>query len=285
MASSGPVWDGQAAAAAGIGRRRLAGRDFHRVTAGAYVPATMAEDLTSRCAAVLSRVPDAVISHDTAAELLQLPVPAVPAVRIHVTVGPGTRAPRRSAVAAHVSDVPVPAWVIGGIPLTPPWRTWADCAAAEMGVPDLVALGDAVLHRWPTLGALVSDEVERRPGRRGVRVARTALGLLDGRAESAMESRVRVMLVCAGLAAPVPQLVISDGAGRFVARVDLAWPDQRLVVEYDGSHHLERGRWVRDLRRRERLEQEGWRVIVLTVADVLGDPMGVVHRVRTALHA
>ncbi len=112
--------------------------------------------------------------------------------------------------------------------------------------------------------------------------AREALRLVDGRAESAMESWVRVVLALGGLPAPVPQLVITDGRSRFVARVDLAWPDAMLVVEYDGDHHRDRATWVKDLRRREELERLGWTVLVVTAADVSA-PDRLVARVRSRL--
>lgn len=98
-----------------------------------------------------------------------------------------------------------------------------------------------------------------------------------------MESLVRVVVVTAGLEPPEPQHVVRDRRGLFLARVDLAWPGHRLVVEYDGSHHLERRQWVRDLRRRERLEQAGWTVLVLTAEDVLGDPQGMIARIAARL--
>lgn len=100
-----------------------------------------------------------------------------------------------------------------------------------------------------------------------------------------MESWVRVTLALAGVPRPEPQLVVRDELGGFVARVDLAWPDQRLVVEYDGDHHRDRAVWVRDLRRREELERLGWTVLVVTAADVLRHPRTLVLRVLTRLAA
>jgi hypothetical protein len=47
---------------------------------------------------------------------------------------------------------------------------------------------------------------------------------------------VRVLLALAGTAA-VPQHTVRDAAGTFVARVDLAFLEQRLAVGYDGARH------------------------------------------------
>jgi very-short-patch-repair endonuclease len=103
---------------------------------------------------------------------------------------------------------------------------------------------------------------------------------VDARAESAPESRVRVALALAGLE-PVPQHEVRVD-GRFIARVDLAWPEARLALEYEGAYHFEGIQIVRDDARFERLIAAGWRVIRLSAAD-LRDLDGVVARVREAL--
>ena len=166
---------------------------------------------------------------------------------------------------------------------TGPVRTWCDLARSGATVLELVAVGDALARAHLDAVAALEAAVSSGDGRRGVRTAREALTLLDARAESIMESWLRVVLVLAGVPAPVPQLEIFDPAGRFVARVDLAWPAERLVVEYDGDHHRDRATWVRDLRRREDLERLGWRVVVVTAHDVLRAPVDLVHRVVARL--
>jgi very-short-patch-repair endonuclease len=37
--------------------------------------------------------------------------------------------------------------------------------------------------------------------------------------------------------APQRQVEVTDSLGRFVARVDLAWPEPGVFVELDGQHH------------------------------------------------
>ncbi|WP_336923739.1 DUF559 domain-containing protein [Aquipuribacter sp. SD81] len=146
-----------------------------------------------------------------------------------------------------------------------------------------MVVGDATLARWPATAERLRTAVAGGRGRRGVRTARRALPLLDGRAESPPESVLRLLVHEAGLPRPVPQLVVTGPDGRAVARVDLGWPDQRVAVEYDGRHHMEAGQWQRDLRRRERLEELGWRVVVVTREDLAHDPLGTAARVRRAL--
>nr|WP_239522008.1 DUF559 domain-containing protein [Geodermatophilus sabuli] len=109
----------------------------------------------------------------------------------------------------------------------------------------------------------------------------TALPLVDGRSESPPESWVRVACVRAGLPAPVPQFVVVAG-GEFLGRVDLAWPEARLVVEYEGPHHFDGLQIRQDDRRYARLVAAGWRVIRLSAAD-LRDMDAVVSRIAQAL--
>ena len=92
---------------------------------------------------------------------------------------------------------------------------------------------------------------------------------------------MRVLLALAGLVA-VPQYTVRDRGGAFLARVDLAFPEHRLAVEYDGAWHGERGQLTRDRRRLNRLTAAGWRVLFVTAAD-LRAPDTIVARVVEAL--
>jgi hypothetical protein len=68
----------------------------------------------------------------------------------------------------------------------------------------------------------------------GIVLARQAVALSDHRAESLPESRMRVLLVLDGLD-PVPQYWIEDAHGERIARADLAFPEHKVAVEYDGD--------------------------------------------------
>lgn len=76
-----------------------------------------------------------------------------------------------------------------------------------------------------------------------------------------------MQLVLAGLPSAVPQYEVRL-AGRFVARVDLAYPDRRLAIEYDGTWHSESGQFARDRQRLNRLGAAGWRVVHVTAHDL-----------------
>lgn len=151
-----------------------------------------------------------------------------------------------------------------------------------------IARAEALLDAVPALDVLTARGVVSRQalaragtavaGGRGARSARLAISLADPRAESPPESRVRVLLALAGLPA-TPQYEVRDRSGRFLARVDLAYPELRLAIEYDGAWHGEPGQFARDRRRLNGLVAAGWLVLHVTAAD-LHRPDELVARVR-----
>jgi very-short-patch-repair endonuclease len=98
-----------------------------------------------------------------------------------------------------------------------------------------------------------------------------------------MESVLRWLVHAAGLPRPVLQHRVLDGRGRFLGRVDLAWPERRVLVEFDGDGHRERRAFVADARRQNGLVGAGWTVLRFTGADVRGRPDAVVAEIAHAL--
>lgn len=98
-----------------------------------------------------------------------------------------------------------------------------------------------------------------------------------------MESVLRWLVHEAGLRAPELQFEVRDGQGHFLARADLAWPDRKVIVEFDGDLHRQRDVFVKDTRRQNRLVAAGWTVLRFTSADVLGRPDEVVAEIRRAV--
>jgi hypothetical protein len=93
------------------------------------------------------------------------------------------------------------------------------------------------------------------------------VALADGLAGSPQETRLRLLIGRSGLPAPTAQFSVCDGPV-FVARVDFAWPEHRVAVEYDGLWHAEEGQFAKDRRRLNRLLAAGWRVVFVTAADL-----------------
>ncbi len=268
------------------------GVEFVRVVRGRYVEACWADDLRTRCAAVCDAVPAGVVSHWTALQLAGLPVPTAEEDRIHLTVPTATRC-RLDGIIVHRSAAPALPRP-GELPVSGPGWAWCDVAAtvtapvtpspsATSALADLLAALDALLRADPGVEAPVRALLASRRGRRGTALALEALRLRDPRAESPMESRLRLLLVLAGLAPEAVQHRVTDRRGCVVARVDLAYPSRRVVVEFEGDHHRDRRQWRQDLSRRRRLETLGWRVVEVTGADLLSSPRQVVGWVREAL--
>ncbi|WP_336029678.1 endonuclease domain-containing protein [Geodermatophilus sp. FMUSA9-8] len=263
-------------------RRQLADGPYVRVLHGVYADVSVARDHLLRCrAAALLMPPAAVIGGRSAAALLGAPAPewrdpvTVVLPEPHKWRGPeGVRVHR-----GHLS----PGEVRGdgyGLRWTAPLRTAWDVAVLETTA-TAVGVVDAML-RAELIGVPEMDDLLRgRVGRRGSRRFRRVVELADGRSESLPESTVRVACHLGGLPAPVPQYEVVE-RDRWLARVDLAWPDLKVAVEYDGEHHFEDGRIPKDDARLARLTAAGWLVIRLAAPDLrrLDD---VVDRIRVAL--
>lgn len=262
--------------------------DAYRSPTRAVRTAADAPDgLEERCDALLLVLPPcAVFYAPTAGRLRGMPVPAyadsggrVP----HVAVpADAPDHPRRRGVRIH--SVRLPAWdraEVGGRPVTDPARTFVDLGRF-LTLPDLVAVGDWALREGLTTPNNLARRAYEAFGSRGIRQVRRALPLLDERAESPQESRLRVLIVLAALPAPVPNYVIRDEFGGFLARGDLVYPELRIVIEYDGAHHNDPRRRRADATRRTLLREHGWYVVEIH-ADDLRYPDRAVAKVTAAL--
>ena len=99
-----------------------------------------------------------------------------------------------------------------------------------------------------------------------------------------METRLRLLIVLAGLPEPRVNLILRARDGSWSRRYDLAYEHLRLVVEYDGRQHAQdTEQWLTDLARREELDQRRWRIVVVTAEDIYKTPLETLLRVRTAL--
>ncbi len=168
--------------------------------------------------------------------------------------------------SVHIQEVPdEDRAMLGRYGLTTPSRACLDIARwyeAVHAVPIVDALLATRLVGQPDL----LDQLASAMGH-GIARARRTLALCDPRAESPPESVLRVRLILAGLPAPVAQFEVWH-RGRFVARVDLGWPEVRVAVEYDGVWHGASGQLGRDRRRLNALIAAGWTVIHVTATDM-----------------
>jgi very-short-patch-repair endonuclease len=269
---------------AGISDKQLRHRDVVRLSRDTYLPRSVVRELPARVAAVLlTAPPGATVSHLTAAALLGVAIPLQPANGpVHITVSTGSAVRARQDRSIHrspLSDAEVAQR--RGIPMTTPERTWRDLAMV-LTPPALLAATDQLLGMGCTILGL-QTQLAGRPSGRGAARARAVLPVADPRAESPMESVLRWLLHAAGLPRPELQHEVFAPGGRFLGRADLAWPDRKVLVEFDGDVHRERDVFVHDLRRQNQLVAAGWIVLRFTSADVLGRPDEVVAEIRRAL--
>lgn len=253
-----------------------------RVLTGAYADSPHV-DLDARARAALLLMPGgAVLAGHSALWLCGVDVLPPGQASLEVLVARGRTVPRRRGVAARAGllrtgDV----GHVATVATLRPARAAVDLMR-RLPLPDAVAVADAVQHASlcprPQLGA----ELRLHERLAGVRSARRALELSSPLAESPPESRLRVALVVSGLV-PVPQHEVRDAVGRLLARVDLAFPERCLALEYDGREvHTVQTAFVHDRRRQNALVAAGWRVLRFTSHD-LRHPAQVVAGVRRAL--
>lgn len=280
---NGPFRGRDAIAAGLVTRDQLAGAGYRRLYRGVYLPADSPVDHLTMCtAATLLLPPGAALSHRSAAMLYAVNVlgreqPVEVTAAAGVRSQPGLRVVRSSLAPGEL-------WRRGGLPVTCPVRTAVDLARQ----PDLRAavVGlDAMLYR-----RLITPEKLRaylaapRPTRlAGVRTAGRALALARPFVESPMETLLRLEIVLDGLPEPVVQYEVR--AGRFLARLDLAYPRIRLALEYDGDHHRERSVFRRDAVRLNQLRLLGWTVLRFTADDLLRNPGRMLAQIRAAVHS
>jgi very-short-patch-repair endonuclease len=77
---------------------------------------------------------------------------------------------------------------------------------------------------------------------------------------------------------------VLDG-DRFVAEVDLAYPEHRIAIECDGSIHLVEEVRDRDLTRQNDLILVGWTVLRFSYERLRTRPEAVLAEIRAALEA
>ncbi|MDR1808583.1 MAG: hypothetical protein LBR33_11845 [Propionibacteriaceae bacterium] len=253
---------------------------------------TTAEDpgrLAVRAAAAVKLAgPKALVCAETSLALFgcDLPDPAANET-VHVWLPDDRVGPRRSGIQVHRGR-------LNGRPKQIQSSDWfnsaalTDCwlqLAEKTDLHDLVVIADAMMRFQDPLvfrhdfeDALAT--CHRLPG---LRKARQALALARDGTDSPAETRLRLAMVEAGLPAPEINYPVRDVSGRMVYRLDMAYPECMVAVEYDGAVHVANATQMRrDQTRRRRLEDLGWRVITATAPD-LHDPAELIASVRCAL--
>jgi very-short-patch-repair endonuclease len=285
-------------AAAGITDRALTeavrARRVLRIRRGAYLLASAwnaakpwEKDLYRIDAHAAARATPATYSHTTAARLLGCSVWDA-GTRIHITV------PYASSARSHSPDVAAHRQPVGErdlvellragrlIRLTSIDRTVADCARI-LDLERAAIVGDHALRRGASVEGIAAA-ADRSEIVRGSRRVERLLAALDVRAESPGETRTRLALAAERLPTPELQFEVMTEEGLY--RADFAWPELKVILEFDGESKYFAYRPTAEVllaeRRRENaLAAAGWVIIRIRWAD-LGTPDMIAAKVRAA---
>lgn len=260
MLTPGVPFTRRQALASGVAPHALRTKEYRRLFRGCYVDALA--DLTHELyvAGALTVVPSAeFVAGRSAARLLGGVVPSAPYVQLGST---RTTASRTEGIRLRRYATSPPLVRVGRRLCTSPVQTFLD-VAPDLPLVDQVVLGDSLVRRKRVTPQQLVEAAASARGR-GAVGARAAAQLVRAGVDSPRESRLRMLVVLAGLPEPTVNLQLVHPNGRLSRRFELAYPDAKLAMEYDGRHHIEREeQWANDLMRREELEGLGWRFFVV----------------------
>lgn len=271
------------ALAAGVSPSSLRGPLFRSLFRGVHIHASVpAQPLIRTEAALMVHPPGAFASHASAGRVHGMPLPPLP--EEHVSVFRKDDRRPRPGIRPHVAALDTPVEVVHGIPVSAPAHTFLELAEL-LGLVDLVVVGDWLVRVKRVSPPGLRDFCERS-SRPGARRARRAASYVRDKVDSPMETRLRMLIVLAGMPEPEVNVEILDERGRVLYRFDLSYGDLRIAVEYDGRQHREDlDQWDHDTDRREWLDAHGWLLVPVFSRGIYRDPEKTVRRVEAALRS
>ncbi|WP_433116010.1 hypothetical protein [Micromonospora sp. CA-246542] len=284
-----------------ITRHQLRGSSWVRLRHDVYADARLERNHELACrAAALRLPPQALIAGPSSAYLHGVEHAAGFDDDVHVLVPKAARVDSRPGLHVHTADAdaatkpspapttrpqpPVSVRPLPGSatlrrtdPASAAWETavWLDPFRA-------VGIVDSLLASGLTTRTALTAVATANAGRPGGRRACWTFELADPGAQSPPESQLRVRLVMGGLPRPVTQHPIRLPSG-LVVHPDLAWPEFRVAVEYDGRWHADPEQLHLDRRRLNLLVGAGWLVLHVTSRRLHRDFPAVLNEVRSAL--
>ncbi|MET0190576.1 MAG: hypothetical protein ABW212_16350 [Pseudonocardia sediminis] len=173
--------------------------------------------------------------------------------------------------------------VVHGMRVTTALRTGYDLVRRAPDPVEAVVALDAVANAGAFAPERIVEVAARHPGARGSSALHDAVRRADARSGSPMETRMRLLLIGAGLPVPELQYPVQDPAAGTVVWLDLAYPELRIGIEYEGPDHFRPDRVRRDIRRGTDLVDRGWRIYRFVGQDVLGSPERTVAMIRRGI--
>ncbi|MDV3125525.1 endonuclease domain-containing protein [Mycobacterium sp. 21AC1] len=258
-------------------RKRLAAQlrsgQIARVRRGVYAPTS--PGVVERLAALDLRTATSIVAcMGTAAALYGFDTECDG--RVHI-LDPGLRVRPDDDVMVHQRVGAPLRRVSGRLATTPAWT--AVEVARTLRRPRALATFDAALHARACTTTELGAAIREQKGRRGIVALRDLLPHADWRAESPMESEMRLVFIDWRVPAPELQYEITDNCGQ-LWRVDFAWPEAKLAAEYDSvAWHATPEAFLHDRLKTRRLQECGWTTISAVVDDIHRHPEDLVRRV------
>lgn len=232
-----------------------------------------------------------VFSHSSAAVILGLPSWGLALRRVVVSEDGAKGRTRTTNLTAHRTlrlrrdDV----ISVDGLRVTKPALTVVDLATSARR-DAAVAVADAAVNGGLVSVPALECALEQAVGRMGIKKARAAMVMVDGRSESVAETLSRLSFSDYGLPTPETQANIFDTHGNRIARVDFFWREYGVIGEcdgfgkyFDGADSAEtRRRLAREKDRDAELMALGYRVVHWRWAD-LEQPWLLAERIRRVL--
>lgn len=217
----------------------------------------------------------------SAAELLGASC-APPGAPAEITVSSGGLRSRDGVTVRRDRLHPGEITEVEGVRVTTPLRTAFDLGCRLSLVEAVVAV-DALarVHGFPP-DLLLNFAVRYRRAR-GVRRLPDVLALADPKSGSPPETRLRLLLIRSGLPRPRVQHPVLDDDRLRAVWLDLAYPEHRVGIEYEGGDHTRPERVLRDVGRYTRLVSAGWRIYRYTRFEIRDEPDRIVADIAAAL--
>jgi very-short-patch-repair endonuclease len=254
--------------AAGLGPHAIDGRVargwLRRLHRGVYAVGALETDLTAPAAALAAYGRSAILSHRTAAVIWGL-LSSRPADPIHITLLNAKRRPRHGVRIHYAQSAETRRR--HGLRLTSPASTLADLPPDEL---------ERAYNEALVLGLVTHQEVRALAARSPA--LRDLVADTPGLTRSKMERRLRALIKKSGLPAPQTNVRVAG------YEVDMYWPAQRLVVEFDGwNTHSSRTAFESDRVKDAQLQLAGERVMRVTGRQLERRPEELVARLAVGL--
>jgi len=267
------------AIAAGISPALLRGPSFRKIFHGVFIHASVPDHPLIRVqAALLIHPSGAFASYASAGRVYDVPLPALPEEHVSVFAEKDRR--RRQGVRDHVVPSGRAVAVVRGIRVSTPEDMFVELSEV-LTLVDLVVVGDNLVRaKRTTPEKLVARCAGAGPA------AQRAAALVRDNVDSPMETRLRLLLVLAGLPEPKINFKIYRRNGSVLYRFDLSYPDYKILVEYDGQQHrTDLDQWDVDVERQDWFDRNGWMRVPVFSRGIYRRPDKTIERVAAALRS